>query len=278
MKEKEFKYVKSTFETLSDVFKQPILLLPFVYSAILAIIYAFVSTNITNKLVSPIPNPGLAISAILVFILYLALQILVGATALSSCRLYIDNKKITSAKQFQGGLELYWKYLGLSLFKTLLIIVPIIILTLIGIVIIFLASKNTGIYSPQAGIPLLILIFLLIILIFILALIFVFADVILTEKKNVFYAMKESYNIFRHHFSHSLKTILSIILFMTIYLGILFGIIILIFGLDAITNKNQTGVGLPGIIMNIFAIPASATALLYIFKARKKSLTFKKKK
>ncbi len=254
---KKFSYFNELFRSTAEVFKKPILLMPFIYVFLLSAIFLLFSPTLDPENI----ETTVLLTAIGLVLIQALIALIFEGAALIAYREHLANKELNLVQQIAEGLKVYGKLLLLKLIQALIILVPAAILLLI-LVFTTLAEGGT-IGNTTAG-----LITLFIILYGIYAL---FAGLALlfstvaasNEKTSAFSALKESYSLLKKNTSHTFLTGLMIFLYAILYIII------------ATTLTTLTGLALGlteesiwlEIILSLLTIPLGGIMLLYVFKA-----------
>lgn len=251
-------------KSTGEFFKNPVLMLPFVYIFVLSTIFL---------LVTPQPNPeNVTLTAIFVLLGLAVVQGLIGiifeGAAITSYRDYLDKKNLSPGTQIQGGFKLYGKVLLLKLIQLVFVIVPAIILALIFMLI--ASSMNISLLDASVTqLSTLMLIFILIYLAYLLimSIALMFSSAALSYKgTGPWQAIKESYKIFKEDTMHSFLSFVIVLVYAIIYVLIVSAITtilaLLILGVEDTSIAAQ-------VITSLLTLPLGGILLLYIFKAFK---------
>ncbi|MFA6073000.1 MAG: hypothetical protein WC758_02730 [Candidatus Woesearchaeota archaeon] len=252
-----FRYGKELVNSFTEVFKKPILLMPFVYIFVLSTIFLFITPTLPNYGPTDIIDMGLVSWVIGLTLIQLLIGLVFNAMALSSFKLYNDHEKITCGNQAFQGCKLYWKLLLLRIYQIIIVLIPLVVL----IAIYF------SIYSVNVPVANIIGIFLLILyLIYLLVLLFLlmFSNIIIAyDGKGAKDALIESYDYFKKNSAHVFFTIVALIVYFLIFAVF---VILLMFLVMLLVQSESIDIW-RSIVISLISIPVSAAAVLYLFKA-----------
>lgn len=269
MVQKEFKHFSTYFNSFITVFKNPILLLPSIYAAIMATAMSLLFTILQGRLGS-INEISIILSIILIGFLYFFVITYFQSSNAASIRKFVDTSKVTHKEQMRGGLVIYWKYLGLS------IIIGLITLTLIAIaaLLVSLIFNPLSAGATQTTLLFFILTLLpfLLIIAFLVSFIFIYATPIITEKKSTIgQALSESYNLVKLEFKHTILTLIAMLVFSIAYMIVVYTLalpLILIEASISLASGAQSTNYMSNIFIGLLSVPIGVTSMLYIFKSK----------
>lgn len=261
----EFRYGKEILSSIGEVFKKPILMLPFVYIFLISTIFLFIVPDQALYMsdAGQIINVNLALLAFGIGLIQIILALAFKGMGLIGLRDYSENNEVTCKNQISGGLKIFWRVLLLSILQILIFLVPLLVLFLIYL----------GVYlaSPTVAAMLMILFILLFFIYALVALYYImFSNVIVAyEGKSAKVALKESYAYAKKNAGHTFSVMLS--LFIT---GLILFVLMLLIYLPFFIAKANSPmldemVIVQDIIISLISVPLSAAFLLYLFKAYK---------
>jgi len=261
---KRFSYFGELMKSTGEFFKNPVLMLPFVYIFVVSTIFL---------LITPQPTPeNLGLTVVLTILGFAVLQGLISiifeGAALTTYRDYLEKKQIDAGTQIQGGFKLYGKVLVLKILQVLIIVIPAIILLLLFALITSLMHVNIFDASVSKATTLLV-IFVLIYAVYLLlaSMALMFSSVAISYKgTGPWTAIKESYKIFQQDTMHSFLTFVLLVLYILVYILIVTAITTVISWL--VLGAQETSIAAE-VITSLLTLPLGGIILLYIFKAFK---------
>lgn len=236
----KFNYTQALTSSFSELFKKPVLLLPFVFLFIVEYVFALVLTANAAQI---------TVGSVIAFVVYILVAVFISATALMLFRKTVDGKKTSLTIAMSEGWGIYGKLILLSILLFIVFVVPaLILLILYGVL---------G-ESVTAAIILGILYFVFAVY---AILNFLFAQAAITDGNNSAKASAmKSIAIFGLHKKHVIMTLLTILIFNVI------AIIIVGLVAYALTLWNYA-VG--DLVSSLLMIPISGMNMLFLFKAYK---------
>jgi len=219
-----FGYIKKSFE---DIFRNPTIILPLIIGIILLGILALllvaeffgilVGTGVTaspfmiSNVVSIITSLKFIFTVCTLLLIDLLLLILIQsfikAMLIGMYQDIVKDGKASSRNMFKHGAEKFKTCLGVSLYKAVIFLLPLLLLVLFNVYVFFKISKIATIGTVTLS-----LIFYLVYAMIFGILLFFTDPIIATEKTSAFSILRKSSRYAKEHFSHVMLAILSLFL------------------------------------------------------------------
>jgi len=254
---KNFEYGKEIIKSFKEIFNKPVLLLPFVYSFLLTVLFLYITPQMPNYA----PNEVMNIALITWILGLMLIQAIIGLAfagmGLAGFRMYTSGEEVTAKKQAEHGLRMYWKLLLLKIYQLMILLIPIVLLLAIYF--------GVDAINATAGLIVgLILLIGYIVYLFTMLFYFLFSNVLIAyDGKGAGDALKESYYYFKKNSAHTFFTMIGLFV-----LGLLLLMVIMLVAIPfAISEQTHTIQIWQNIVTSFITIPIMAAGLLYLFKA-----------
>ncbi|MGV8169622.1 MAG: hypothetical protein ACP5N3_06225 [Candidatus Nanoarchaeia archaeon] len=254
---KDFRYVKELTRSMGEIFKRPILLLPFVYIFVLNTIFLFITPEMPIYGPEDIIDYGLVAWILGLGLIQLIVSVVFNAMSLASFRMYVAKEEITAGNQAFQGARMYWKLLLLRIYQLMIILVPLVIL--------FAIYLAVTVLSPTLGVIVgIILLILYTVYVIMMILFFMFSNAIIAyDGMSAGDSLIESHKYFKSNSPHVFFTLITLLVYL-----LLFGLIVILIMIPFSLSPQTTALKIwESIILSIISIPVIAAATLYLFKA-----------
>jgi hypothetical protein len=252
----DFKYLGSYWKSLAESFKNPTLMLPYLYMLImLAILQAL---QLTTE-----PNTK---NFIIYTIISSLLSLYLTSMALAGIGEFHRTKNASAKQQWIGGTSLFPRVFLYSILTTIItLILPAILLIPYYLRFFMNQAAPSQIAPGQAAIFLLFIIISLIYII-VASLFLMFGQIIITRNRNPFKTIAESFKYTWNNFGHTILVFLCIIL-IALMLSAAVLLIIVILTLIMMASGSTLNPLILSVVIWILVFPFMASIMLYSFKA-----------
>ncbi len=256
---KEFKYVEDVFDSLNEVFRKPVLMLPFFYMFIIGILFSLFTPNLPIPGPGEIPNWNLFTKVVILMAVQSLIALAFYGMGLAGARMHVNGEKVTGKQQASKGIRMYGKLLLQKIYLIMIFLMPAIIIYLIYFFIVRSAMS-------QVLISLILFVLALVFIVYMIAMIlfFIFSNVIIAyDGKKPMDSLRDSYKYFRLDPGHVVLTVFSILLF-----GIIALIIILLVSVLLVVIINEpSAMFWQNLVTSLIMVPVSASITVYLFRA-----------
>ncbi|MGV8161826.1 MAG: hypothetical protein ACP5N2_00660 [Candidatus Nanoarchaeia archaeon] len=253
---RNFRYGKELLNSLGEVFKKPILLVPFVYLFILNTVFLIM----VPKMPVYGPNDPIEFGLIMLILgfglIQLIIAIVFNAMSLASFRMHLNNEDITCKTQAFQGCKMYWKLFLLRIYQVMIFVIPLVVL--------FAIYFGVAAINEQVALIIgIILLLVYLIYVVIMLLFFMFSNVIIAyDGKSAGTSLVESHSYFKKNSSHTFFTFFASVIYLLIFV-LLVSLISIPFAMNGPAQESIWY----DIIVALISIPITAGLILYLFKA-----------
>ena len=268
----KFNYLDSIFMSVKEVLTKPILLVPFLVSVILGILFEVWNIQFTeNPIDFTVAAGGGALALFLIgYIIYVLLLIFTTGMGLGAMKHEVEKKDTSVMAQVRGGANMFWRILGLYFVQGLIIFVPV---ALVAFLIMVAVTPPVNLFLLLLAI---VIAFAVLAFFIFLVLAFFYASVNIAYGTGPINALKFSYRAMRQNTKHVVFSFLSMLLLVIIVIIVIVGISIMVGIGIGIGNPEAAEEGIPlGVqvvfngITSLIMMPFSAAMTLYIFRSFK---------
>ncbi len=269
---KDFDYFTDLFKSFRDLLKNPVLLLPFAFILVLAMIISIISGVFIPALLLGLASTGTVASIIISVLIIILVNWYFYVSGIYGAKLLVSGKKLLPGSIFSGGLKIYPRYVAMLILQGLIFLIPltpVIIAFYYGITP-MLTSING---APNAGLIILGVVLLLVYFLYALFIYisFFFSEVFVSLKHSgPWKALRNSFRFLKNYPGHVLLTFLVVFL-----LGLAVGAVSIVISLvflpfqlliPGLTNIFDL---ISAFLTGLISVVIQPVILIYMFKSFK---------
>ncbi len=270
---KNFNYVEEFTGSLGDLFRKPLLVLPYFYIFVISIIYHFFGPSTAIDETAGFAVIAEALTAgIIGYLVIRIIQMFFESGGLASFRMFLEKKRFDASDQLLKGARIYLKYLALNAIKAFIVILPLLI---VGFVL-YLALQpwimSGGMDNPNIAILVIGLLLSLLYLVFVILYLIgvLFSDVIVAYGFGPFKALSKSLRFFLDNKKHVFMVILTLIGFYLLLMLSLFIIVAIVAFLLLLLGVGEQAIEFfVALIIGLVTMITQPLIILFLFKAYK---------